>query len=357
MACLLAAALVALMAPSGRAQSPQAQAVMKEKTAEFKPTEIIPGKVVMLQDVDFPAMLESGYWLVEFYAPWCGHCKKMAPVLSELAVHFEDSKDVKIAKVDATRQKEAAARYGVKSFPTFFYFKNGRDGKYEGPRKKEDIIAFMDQMSDPVMTSVEDLGNDEDVYKGNLISFVMTIPTHLDENVQRTWEETFQEVAEHEYAHAKFVVYKTSNPDEKYPFIEKRERGRKPKEMDTQGLTSPQVAELRDFVKTHNFHLISEIDSHNFKKLGSLGKKMAMVLVDYSDQRSAKVLEAFDKFADSLPDWDADKFVFGHVDGIKWRKFFKQYEATQVRMKAYLTMRKGSPSIQCARDVHMSNRH
>ncbi|ESO02710.1 hypothetical protein HELRODRAFT_94763 [Helobdella robusta] len=82
--------------------------------------------------------------LVEFYAPWCGHCKKLAPELESAAdVLSVSSPNIKIAKVDATVETGLADRFEINSYPTLFVFKKGVKLEYEGPRESEGIVEEM----------------------------------------------------------------------------------------------------------------------------------------------------------------------------------------------------------------------
>ncbi|KAL2241286.1 protein disulfide-isomerase-like [Sesamum indicum] len=108
-----------------------------------------PVKVVVrdsLQDVVFNSGKNV---LLEFYAPWCGHCKQLAPILEEVAVHFENDPNVVIAKFDATVNDVPGDTFDVQGFPTvYFRSASGNLSQYEGDRTKEDIISFIEKNRD-----------------------------------------------------------------------------------------------------------------------------------------------------------------------------------------------------------------
>lgn len=80
--------------------------------------------------------------LIEFYAPWCGHCKKLAPVFDELGEAMKDE-EVAIVKMDATANDVPDA-YAVQGFPTLYWkAKDGQIEKYNGGRDLEDFVSYI----------------------------------------------------------------------------------------------------------------------------------------------------------------------------------------------------------------------
>lgn len=102
-------------------------------------------KTVEVTDINFSQEVLSSKIpvLVDFWAPWCGPCKMIAPVLEDVAESL--GAKVKIAKLNVDRSPEKASEYGVRSIPTLMLFKGGKaiDSKM-GYTPKESIIHWIE---------------------------------------------------------------------------------------------------------------------------------------------------------------------------------------------------------------------
>ncbi|PSM52187.1 thioredoxin [Campylobacter blaseri] len=79
-------------------------------------------KYIELTSSNFDVVKE-GVALVDFWAPWCGPCRMLAPVIDELAEEFDGK--AKICKVNTDEEQDLAVEYGVRSIPTLLFFKDG----------------------------------------------------------------------------------------------------------------------------------------------------------------------------------------------------------------------------------------
>jgi thioredoxin 1 len=82
------------------------------------------GKYIELTSENFEATVNSGVSLVDFWAPWCGPCRMIAPVIEELANDFDGKAN--ICKINTDEQQELASKFGVRSIPTILFMKDGK---------------------------------------------------------------------------------------------------------------------------------------------------------------------------------------------------------------------------------------
>lgn len=109
----------------------------------------VPSSVVVLTSETFDQIVldETKDVLVEFYAPWCGHCKSLAPIYEKVANVFKSEEDVVIANLDADNYKDLAETYGVSGYPTLKFFPKGNKAgeDYDGGREVDDFVTFINE--------------------------------------------------------------------------------------------------------------------------------------------------------------------------------------------------------------------
>ena len=81
------------------------------------------GKYIELTVSNFNDVVGSGVSLVDFWAPWCGPCRVVAPIIDELAGEYDGKAN--ICKVNTDEQQDLAVKFGIRSIPTILFFKDG----------------------------------------------------------------------------------------------------------------------------------------------------------------------------------------------------------------------------------------
>jgi len=113
--------------------------------------------VLTLTTSNFDSIVNNAEFIVvEFYAPWCGHCKSLAPEYEKAAGELlKLDPPIPLAKVDATEEGELGTRFGVRGYPTIKVFRNGEASDYEGPRDAAGIVNYVKKQSGPAVKALD----------------------------------------------------------------------------------------------------------------------------------------------------------------------------------------------------------
>ncbi|NXM72110.1 PDIA2 isomerase, partial [Serilophus lunatus] len=117
--------------------------------------------VLVLHEHNFArALSEHRLLLVEFYAPWCGHCQQLAPAFAQAAAELRnESSPAQLGKVDATAQTALANEFGITSYPTLKLFRDGNRTHplaYTGRMDTQGIVRWMQRRAGPSATLLHD---------------------------------------------------------------------------------------------------------------------------------------------------------------------------------------------------------
>jgi len=105
------------------------------------------GKIIELTDADFDEVVHNSDVpvLIDFWAPWCGPCKMMVPILEEIADEYLNK--AKVCKLNTDDARDSAMEFGISAIPTLILFKDGQvQNKWVGLTSKKDIAEAIDEL-------------------------------------------------------------------------------------------------------------------------------------------------------------------------------------------------------------------
>mmetsp|Transcript_40208 Transcript_40208/g.78582 ORF Transcript_40208/g.78582 Transcript_40208/m.78582 type:complete len:458 (-) Transcript_40208:97-1470(-) len=278
-------------------------------------------------------------WVLIFYAPWCGHCKALLPVLELVA---EDTEGVmNIGKVDCT-QKSAKAickHMEVKGYPTLKVYRHG-DGfsEFQGPRTFEGMQQLAMRLSRSPLTTASSLSSVLSAVhpSSDGVAFVGYDPsrsgTKLDEVIRSTdLLRAFTGAARTEQAVSDSFLLDTDDPaaiaevlgrahDGATPFVAKVEAGEPAIVYD--GELSADA--IHEFLVANNVARVTEIGPHNFRHVVAIGRPLAILVTNEEESASVEKLEEMQAASRTRKDL-ANAFTFCRMNGKKWKSFLTQF--------------------------------
>ncbi|XP_073446118.1 protein disulfide-isomerase TMX3 isoform X1 [Dendrobates tinctorius] len=265
-----------------------------------------------VEDLDetFKETREEDVWLVDFYAPWCGHCKKLEPVWNEVGIEMRSSgSPVRVGKMDATVHSSIASEFGVRGFPTIKLLKADMAYNYRGPRTKEDIVEFANRVAGPLIRPLPSQQMFDHVQKRHRVLFVYV-------GVESTLKEKFIEVASELIVYTYFFSaseevlpeYVTLNEvpailvfkDSTYYVYDEYEDG-----------------DLSSWVNKERFEGYLHVDGFTLYELGDTGKLVAVAVIDDKNNsvEHTRLKSIVQEVARDYRDNFHRDFQFGHMDG------------------------------------------
>ncbi|CAD2089093.1 protein disulfide isomerase [Plasmodium vinckei lentum] len=200
--------------------------------------------------------------LVMFYAPWCGHCKRLIPEYNEAAIMLNEKKsEIKLASVDATIERGLSQEYGITGYPTMILFNKKNRINYGGGRTAQTIVDWILQMTGPVSTEIT--GNIEDVLKEKNINVAFYIEyTSEDSELFKK----FNEVGDKNREIAKYFMKKNDKHNKIYCY-----------RKDEKTVEYDEKTPLNDFITIESFPLFGEINTENYRFYAESPKELVWV--------------------------------------------------------------------------------
>jgi len=236
------------------------------------------------------ALASNDFVLVEFYAPWCGHCKSLAPEYAKAATKLlTENPKIKLGKVDATVESDLATKFKVQGYPTLKFFRKGSDApmEYNGGRDEAGIISWLNKKTGPAAVEI---ATTDDATKSQEKHDVFVLGFFKDQTTAEA--KAFLQVA----AELDTIEYGVTSADEVFAhhkvdkdgvvLFKKFDEGRNDYDGD---LTA--VEDIKTFIKGNQLPLIIEFTQEAAGKIfgGDIQKHALLFLSKKADSSKAQL--------------------------------------------------------------------
>ncbi|XP_054622090.1 protein disulfide-isomerase TMX3-like isoform X1 [Dunckerocampus dactyliophorus] len=267
---------------------------------------------VFVEDLDdtFKESRVNDIWLVDFYAPWCGYCKKLEPVWHQVGAELRSSgSPVRVGKMDATAYSGMASEFGVRGYPTIKLLKGDLAYNYKGPRTKDDIVEFANRVSGPAVRALPSKQMFEHMMKRHDVLFVYV---GGESPLKEKYNDVATELIVYTYffsASEDVLPESVTLPELPAVIVFKDDAYFTYDEYEDGGLSG--------WVNRERFQGYLPIDGFTLYELGETGKLVAIAVIDEKDptEESDRLKAMIQAVAKEYREHFNRDFQFGHMDG------------------------------------------
>eukprot|EP00741_Cyanophora_paradoxa_P022447 tig00021489_g21673.t1 len=269
-----------------RAPALAAAILLVVATAALAAPNKVEDGVVVLADEGFDeyvGSIQQRVALVEFYAPWCKHCKKFAPEYAEAARLLRER--AAVLKVDGTKNDALATRFEIRSFPTIFAISDGGRTvqKYEGDLSTEALVRYVDALLSP---DVEEVFRAEDIEERGREHPAIAVGFLLRGRARAAFDSVSAEMK----SEVKFLSVDDAEIARRFnvsgPYLAMLRRFDEPVVSIPAGKMN--ATEIKHWVQTYDVRLLDVIDSGNSRKYVGRGRPVGYLFLDPSSEAASR---------------------------------------------------------------------
>ncbi|XP_012485435.1 protein disulfide-isomerase 5-2 [Gossypium raimondii] len=284
----------------------------------------VDGKVLELDESNFDSAISSfDYILVDFYAPWCGHCKRLSPQLDEAAPVLAGlNEPIVLAKVNADKFTRLASKHDIDGYPTLKFFMHGVPMEYNGPRKADLLVQYLKKFVAPDVSILSSDSAINDFVEAAGTFFPIYIGFGLNETVISNLAVKYKKKAwfsvAKDFSDDAMVLYDF----DKVPSLVALHPSYKQQSV----FYGPfEDSFLGDFVKQNLLPLVVPLNHETLKLLKDEERKVVLtILNDEDEDQSQNLIKLLKAAASANPD-----LVFSYVGVEQWEDFADKFEANQ----------------------------
>jgi len=285
------------------------------------------GKIVHLTSADFEEKTADDMWFIMFHAPWCGHCKQLAPTWNSVAYHLKGQ--VNVGKVDCTANGRICQQMNVQGYPTLKIVQGKESTEYRGSRQIDEILNFAISYTSSALTAVEK--DDMDKFVSNNENNYLYYYDASNPNL-KDLKLYLNAARAHSNSGAKFLVssdtqildfmgYDTTDSSKsKLALLQDHNTKKIPYTNDLSN-----ESELNKWIAQTKYPLFTEISSQNSEEIMD---NHDLVVIGFINGNTVNSWTP--KFKEVARKWratelaDSHNVVFTWIDGTKWSKYISK---------------------------------